>query len=29
VLHLTHRGRSITETVRACVESAGRRVAGH
>jgi hypothetical protein len=29
VLHQTYRDRSITETVRACVESAGRRVAGH
>ena len=28
VLHPTHRARSITETVKACVESAGRRVAG-
>ena len=28
VLHQTHRDRSITETVKACVESAGRRVAG-
>jgi hypothetical protein len=28
VLHWTHRNRSITETVKACVESAGRRVAG-
>ena len=28
VLHETHRDRSITETVKACVESAGRRVAG-
>ena len=28
VLHQTHRDRFITETVKACVESAGRRVAG-
>ena len=28
VLHQTHRDHSITETVKACVESAGRRVAG-
>jgi hypothetical protein len=28
VLHRTHRDRLITETVKACVESAGRRVAG-
>ena len=28
VLHHTHRDRSITETVKACAESAGRRVAG-
>ena len=28
VLHQTHRDRSITETVKACAESAGRRVAG-
>lgn len=28
VLHQNHRGRFITETVKACVESAGRRVAG-
>ena len=28
VLHQTHRDRLITETVKACVESAGRRVAG-
>ncbi len=26
VLHQTHRDRSITETLKACVESAGRRV---
>lgn len=28
VLHRTHRDRFITETVKACVESAGRRVTG-
>jgi hypothetical protein len=28
VLRQTHRDRSITETVRACAESAGRRVSG-
>ena len=28
VLHQTRRDRSITETVKACVDSAGRRVAG-
>ena len=28
VLHQTHHGRFITETIKVCVESAGRRVAG-
>lgn len=28
VLHQTHRDRSIAETIKACAESAGRRVAG-